>query len=246
MGPDRAASPKAADDWFLWPFARSRTVVILFILVVIALVFFRNYPQVDLAVSRYFFTQVPCPEGPLVCGSFEAAHSTVLNGLRDMFHILPPSVAVALAIGILARQRRDAGPSDGFSAGAAAAIASLALASVVIVNVALKDVWGRPRPINTDLFGGNLPFVPAGKFSRYCVDNCSFVSGEASAGFWLLAVAALTPPRWRIVALVAALVSAIVIAALRVSFGAHYLSDVVLAGLITLLIFSILAWTARH
>ena len=35
-----------------------------------------------------------------------------------------------------------------------------------------------------------------------CPDNCSFVSGDVSGGFWTMAPAALAPPAWRVAACV--------------------------------------------
>ena len=50
----------------------------------------------------------------------------------------------------------------------------------LLVNALLKDHWGRARPNETTLFGGDGafsgPFVIAGQ----CARNCSFVSGEGA------------------------------------------------------------------
>ncbi|NJL09160.1 MAG: phosphatase PAP2 family protein [Methylacidiphilales bacterium] len=64
--------------------------------------------------------------------------------------------------------------------------------------------------------------------------NRSFVSGEASSSAWMLAPAALAPPQWRALALAAAAGYAASTAGLRVLFGAHFLSDVVLGALVSL------------
>jgi lipid A 4'-phosphatase len=62
-------------------------------------------------------------------------------------------------------------------------IATLALGPGLLVNVALKDNWGRPRPGHLKQFGGDQDFVPWWDPTGQCEKNCSFVSGESSAAF---------------------------------------------------------------
>jgi hypothetical protein len=62
---------------------------------------------------------------------------------------------------------------------------SLGLSAGLMTNLILKSHSGRPRPRQTDLFGGSLEFMPAGSFNGACERNCSFVSGEASGAGWL-------------------------------------------------------------
>jgi lipid A 4'-phosphatase len=59
---------------------------------------------------------------------------------------------------------------------------------------------------------------------------------EGSAAFWALAPAALTPPAWRAAAYGAAVAFGAGIGVLRMAFGAHFLTDVVFAGILTFLI----------
>ena len=72
-----------------------------------------------------------------------------------------------------------------------------------------------------------------------CKKNCSFVSGEAATGFWMVAPASVLPPPARGPALVAAFAFGIGASLLRMAFGGHYLSDVLLGGLVTLIIIEI-------
>ena len=58
----------------------------------------------------------------------------------------------------------------------------------IVVNVILKNLWGRVRPNDTIIFGGDQPFsIPWLKVS-HCDHNCSFVSGDVSAYTLLLAL----------------------------------------------------------
>jgi hypothetical protein len=62
------------------------------------------------------------------------------------------------------------------------------------------------------------------------------VSGEASQAFWTLAPASLAPPQFRPIALGGAVVFGAAVGSLRVVFGRHFVTDVVFAGLITLVV----------
>ena len=68
-----------------------------------------------------------------------------------------------------------------------------------------------------------------------CPKNCSFVSGEASAGFAVLAIAVLAPAAWRLPAIALALGFGVFVGVLRVAAGGHFTSDVVFAGVLTAL-----------
>jgi lipid A 4'-phosphatase len=205
-------------------------------------------PGIDLAVSRLFFLEFPCAEGSprQVCGAFTLSASGFWTVLRELFHYVPAAAAAVVAA-LLARDlnagQRLSEPRPLYSL---TALAAFLAGPGLLVNLLLKEHWGRPRPASTDLFGGDLPFVPAGQWSDACASNCSFVSGEASAAFWLICLIPLLPARWvrpggpLIVAI------AIFTAGLRVAFGGHYLSDVVLGGLSTLIVFAALALLASR
>jgi len=115
---------------------------------------------------------------------------------------------------------------------------SLALGPGVLTNVILKTQWARSRPIDVTFFGGTERFMPWWDPRGDCSNNCSFVSGEGSGAFWVLAPAALTPPQWRILAYSGALVFGSGIGVLRMASGAHFFTDVVFAGVLMFL----LAW----
>ena len=114
---------------------------------------------------------------------------------------------------------------------------SLIIGPGLLVNVALKNHWARPRPGHTVQFGGHQHFVAWWDPRGECQKNCSFVSGEASSAFWTIAPAALAPTAaWRALAYSAAIAFGVVISALRMMVGAHFLSDTIFAGVFTFLI----------
>jgi membrane-associated PAP2 superfamily phosphatase len=115
-------------------------------------------------------------------------------------------------------------------------ISTMMLAPGLLVNVLLKDHWGRPRPIDVTQFGGQDQFVAWWDPRGSCPSNCAFVSGDVSGAFWTVAPAALAPPLWRALAYGAALALGTGMAAIRVMAGAHFPSDVIFAGVFTFLV----------
>jgi lipid A 4'-phosphatase len=101
----------------------------------------------------------------------------------------------------------------------------------LVVHEALKNQMGRPRPVNVQIFGGALPYIPALQVSEHCARNCSFVSGHAAGGFSLMAWGIFAPWRRRRVWLAIACVAGGLIGLVRMAQGGHYLSDVAFAGL---------------
>lgn len=216
-------------------------------LTVLLLVFFNQFPDIDLAVAGFFFSALDCDQaaqGAIVCGSFTASEGAALNTVRNVLHVTPVVVAIALAVAAVIATRRGGEGARRFARGAALAITSLVLCSLVIVNLVLKAYSGRPRPYQTDVFGGDLPFVPAGVFTDLCQSNCSFVSGEASAAFWLLCLFPLVAVRHRPAAFIVTLIVAVTASMLRVAFGGHYLSDAMIAASLSLAVFACLASVA--
>ena len=95
----------------------------------------------------------------------------------------------------------------------------------LLVNGVLKTYWGRPRPAEIVEFGGTAAFTPPFRMAGECARNCSFVSGEG-AGAAALAIALGSLVRsWRLRAGLAA--TAVLVSAMRVATGRHFVSDVV-------------------
>ncbi len=110
----------------------------------------------------------------------------------------------------------------------------------LLANIVLKDNWARPRPAHVVEFGGDQVFKPWWDPRGSCEKNCSFVSGEASTGFALIAIAVLVPLSWRVPAIALAIGFGLFVGLLRMAAGSHFMSDIVFAGLLTALVVWIL------
>jgi len=102
-----------------------------------------------------------------------------------------------------------------------------------LVNLGFKDNWQRARPYQVSQFGGTQQFTRATVMTDQCDNNCSFVSGHVACGFFLAGLA-LVHRRRQILWTVAGIASGLVIGFARMADSAHWLSDVLWAGPITL------------
>jgi lipid A 4'-phosphatase len=113
---------------------------------------------------------------------------------------------------------------------------SLALGPGLLVDGLFKPLFSRPRPMQTNLFGGDQAFVAAWSFGATGFRNRSFPSAEAAAAIYLVALAMVVPRAWRKRIAILALLWTFAISLNRIAFGAHYLSDVLVAWGLTLIV----------
>lgn len=204
---------------------------------------FRQNPQWDLAVATYFFDPDFCPESarPHSCLGFPIGNSVALNMIRDVLHLAPNYIGFSL-IAFLSIQYWDGTRwnSQAFR-NQAIVLASLLLGPLIVVNGYFKEFYGRVRPRDTEAYGGRMDFTLPGEIAGQCASNCSFVSGEASVGGWFLCCGLLFPPKYRNRAYIALFLIGSIMALLRVTFGAHFLSDVLLGYMVPIIICALLA-----
>ncbi len=214
-----------AEDKTEVSFVRRRPVLTLLVLTALVSVPFVLFPQLDLAFSRLFY--VPGK-------GFPATNMDILKTVRDAgqdaLRIVGLAVLISLLVPLLIAPARFLLPPRA----ALFLLTSLALGPGLLVNGILKEFWGRARPRNVVDFGGDLTFSRAWEIVNTCHSNCSFVSGEASSAMWFMALAMIAPLAWRLRAALAAFVFALVMSVNRIAFGGHFLSDVLLAWLLTL------------
>ncbi len=162
---------------------------------------------------------------------FPLAHAAVplfFNEVIDRLAIIC-AAAYLIGLGVTALRGRAL---LGLSARAYAYLAtSLLIGPGLIVNLLLKNNWGRARPRDIEIFGGAQDFSPPLLVADQCARNCSFTSGDAAMGFSLLALALLAPVA-RAGFVAAAVAFGVFIGLIRMVQGAHFLSDVMFSGLI--------------
>jgi membrane-associated phospholipid phosphatase len=113
----------------------------------------------------------------------------------------------------------------------------------LLANTLFKDHWGRARPVQIEAFGGTHRFTPAPLPAAECDRNCAFVSGHAALGFSLVSLAFLLPRgRSRRLGIAFALGFGALVGLGRIVQGAHFLSDVVYAGLLVYGTTALLYW----
>lgn len=161
--------------------------------------------------------------------------------IRRVFSTAPFVVMAVMALLYLARKAGFSRLWAPNAAGVLMMALSLALGPGLLVNGVLKEHSHRPRPYQLSQFGGSWEFRPFYRFDGACRRNCSFASGEGSTAFWTLAPALLTPAPVRPAAVAAALVFGVLTSALRMAYGGHFLSDTVLAALMSWLVI-VLCW----
>lgn len=198
---------------------------------------FMALPWIDLTISGWFAT---------AGGDFPHARDPVLVAIRDINRQVPHLVLTAMAAILLAHAF---GARFTWLARPHLALYVLgvyAIGSGLVVNL-LKETIGRARPEDTLPFGGPAPYTLPWQFADACARNCSFSSGEAGSAAAMLSCVMLAPasirtPLFWSLAPVAALFSL-----LRVAFGKHFFSDVVVSWLLVALVAVVLwRWLGKH
>jgi membrane-associated PAP2 superfamily phosphatase len=222
-----------------WPFGApggaallSDPVVQGLALVAILTVLFLLFPGLDIWFSGLFYD--PNTKFPILnLGAF--------IGLRAIGNDLTWLAALALVFVVLAKIALPWRPTLVPPRDILFILSTLAIGPGLVVNLILKDHWGRPRPWRVDIFGGDQPFVGVWRITHACSTNCSFVSGEASSAIWLTTLVVLLPAPWRPLGLRIVIGLAVLLSLNRIAMGGHFLSDVLLSWGITMTILAV-AW----
>lgn len=181
-------------------------------------VLFTVWPQLDLMTSGLFFHR-----GIGFVGDRDAIVMAMYKGVPAMSR----AVIIGLFIALFAYSFQRGTTGARRRVQVLYLIAVLALGPGLVVDVALKGHWGRARPTMIHQFGGERSFTPALQPADQCDGNCSFVSGHAAAGFYLVALGFVGGPAARRRWLVAALAAGGFMGLGRIAQGGHFLSDVV-------------------
>ncbi|WP_417671310.1 phosphatase PAP2 family protein [Roseibium sp.] len=210
-----------------WGWVVANPVKAIAAYVALVSLFFVVFPAVDLWASGLFYS----PDQ-----GFSAQGDPFLRRFRHLGPHLVKIIAVVCVLVLLAKLllpgRRPLVPlrTPVFL------LTTLILGPGILVNMVLKNNWGRPRPVMVDVFGGDMPYQPVWLPTNWCDTNCSFVSGEASAGMWLIGAALIAPLAWRWAILAFLLPLGLLLSLNRIAFGGHFLSDTLISWGLTLLV----------
>ncbi len=119
-------------------------------------------------------------------------------------------------------------------------IAVLIAGPGLVANLVFKDNLGRARPRDVVEFGGTKAFTPPLVPSHECPRNCSFISGEASSMYAAFFALALLLPQYRLGLIAVGIAAGTLAGIVRIIQGAHFLSDVLFAGIIMAITVSLL------
>ncbi|MGN7291666.1 phosphatase PAP2 family protein [Rhizobium sp. SAFR-030] len=209
------------------------------------LAFFYAVPQLDIVVARAFFQEITCTASAhtaRICGLFPYASEGALIAVRKIFFYLPALSAITLLVLLIRNlQHHGATYNPVKTRQYSIALIAFGLGPYLLVNLILKTISGRPRPYETDLFGGHQVFTAAGTLDGGCINNCSFISGEAAGAGWIACLVVLLPPRLRLIFAPPIIAFCLISPALRITFGGHYLSDVLLGFLSSCVIYAAVA-----
>ena len=197
-----------------------KSLLVLGLIGILTAALFLLAPQIDIAVEHWF------ADGQ---NGFPLRHHPLAKFLNELINFLAALVGLVTLVGLIVTSLAK-GPflklwrrQHGFL------FASLVIGPGLIANLLFKENWGRARPRQILEFGGTQEFSPPLLISDQCASNCSFVSGDASMAFAMLAPALLVK-KYQKPAIWAALFFGLLIGLTRMVQGAHFLSDVIFAG----------------
>jgi len=194
-------------------------------LTAVTVLIFALFPGLDPALTNVFYDQAT--------STFPASMSDTASFLRRAAMWFAWAFAAPSIIAFVVKAIWPNKPLLVRGRTVAFILITMIMTTGILSNAGFKGNWGRPRPDDTTQFRGQWQYKNWWDSSGECPKNCSFFSGEATTAFWTYAPAALAPPQWRPLAYVGATAFGLATGLLRVSFGRHFLSDVLAAGLVT-------------
>ncbi len=199
------------------------------LIITLVLGLFIYYPKIDIEVSRFFYSY----EAKL----FYLKEHPLFKFIHSGFPEILVGIATAVLIIWLTGEAKGKQWIWGIDRKVGSyVVGSLALGPGIIVNGIFKSLWGRARPIQIAEFGGDKIFTPPMVITNQCNWNCSFMSGHASVGFWVTCFAFMVKGKARPYAIAAAIILGCVFSLSRIAQGGHFLSDVIYAGVVTILL----------
>lgn len=194
-------------------------MISIIVSILVGIIFYK-YPELDIAVSGLFYDESR--------GGFYLKDFWLVKMFQKMVPLMVMSFTIFVVAAILRKfwLTRSSDPRNYIK------VVYLALVCIIgpglIVNSGFKQNFGRARPCQVVEFGGELKFTPAFIVSKQCNNNCSFISGHASIGFFIMALAFIMP--YYTFYILLGIVMGAIFGVSRIIQGAHFLSDVIFSG----------------
>lgn len=192
---------------------------------------FMVMPWIDLAVSGWFAT----PDG-----NFPLARDATLMAIRDVNRLVPRILLPTLAVIVLVHAFSSRFTWLVQPHRALYVLGVYAIGSGLVVSL-LKEVVARARPEDTIPLGGAASYTVPWQIADACARNCSFPSGEGGSAAALMSCVMLAPASMRRPVVWSLVPLAITFSLLRVAFGKHFISDVVVSWLLVAMV-AVLLW----
>ncbi|MEY3197374.1 MAG: hypothetical protein RLZZ59_745 [Pseudomonadota bacterium] len=195
------------------------TTIFIFIILVL-------FPEYDIAISMHFYDAEK---------GFMHAHSIIATTIFKAVPIVSLATGAFLTLGVLKKYVELTYKSHLIKSPLIFLLLSLILGPGLIVNGVLKENWGRARPNQITLFGGEKNFSPAIYRSQECKTNCSFSSGHAAMGFYFTSLAWILPSPIKTLGLIFGTVIGLIIGLGRIAQGGHFFSDVIFSFIVIMI-----------
>ena len=200
---------------------RTGLIIALSLTLGISLVF-AIFPELDLKLAALFYDPAT--------NSFPLKDNKLAMVARDAAMWIAWAFTLPAFVALIAKLIRPTQKLMISGRAMAFLLITMLLTAGVLTNLIFKSHWGRPRPVVVTEFQGPWQFKAWWDPRGVCPRNCSFFSGEAGTAFWTYAPAALAPPAWRPLAYTAATAFGLATGVLRMAFGGHFFTDVIIAG----------------
>jgi lipid A 4'-phosphatase len=187
-------------------------------------------PAIDIALSSYFYH-----------GEVKGFPSSVLFDAITVYGVYPALLTFYAAVAMFVFSY-SVKSFQKWRKHLLLLILTMVIGAGLITHVILKDHWERPRPKQTELFGGSKPFRAFYEpdISLKIGSHKSFPCGHCTMGFYFFAVALIgkrlhnRPLFWFGISF--ALILGFLLSLARIAQGGHYFSDTLASALIMWLI----------
>ncbi len=182
------------------------------------------FPEIDLFISSLFYME---PKG------FFFKDELLFRFLYRSVNVLSVTITILVVLAYVYQHFRNKEFKYFNKKALIYIFLVFSLGSGVVVNAVLKDNFGRARPKNIELFGGNKEFSKVMVYNSKYSGKCkSFSCGHCSFALGFIAFYFLFRKRW---ILIASLSYGLLVSLGRVVQGGHFFSDFVFSFLVMLL-----------